>query len=357
MTTLIDFIMDLFRSPDRAAHFIANPEQTLRDAGVPANVTAAQLQAVAATAAPAGVALGGGDPIVGLQRAVADHHNIASPFSPSYTSQPTFAPQTHADLASHNATEVASNNDFMSPAQHGGENAQNGAFNLGFGDITLGNKTSNTAADGSVVNTGTAGHIDTTNVKGDGNVVGDGNSANTGIIEAGSHSPVTVGHGNETTVHDSSQHAGGDVISDNDGPVIKDNDMSGGHGGNAGTSGGGSLIGIGNGGNEANSGGGGGGGSIVINDSHSNTNSGNAASTTAVGGNQTNAGHDVSSTANSTTSSNVHTDTTSHVDTSVHEDNSVHQDSSIHSDNSFSQQNSLHQTNETHFEPDTHIGF
>ena len=76
-----------------------------------------------------------------------------------------------------------------------------------------------------------------------------------------------------------------------------------------------------------------------------------------LGGNQTNAGHDVSSTANSSTSSNVHTDTTSHVETSVHEDNSVHQDSSIHSDNSFSQENSLHQTNETHFEPDTHIGF
>src|SRR6478609_6849485 len=281
MPTLIDFILDLFRTPATAASFVTDPEGTLREAGLP-NVSAAQLASVAASAAPAGVALGSGDPIYGLQRAVADYHSIASPFSPqtSFAPQTDFASHNATDFASHNATDLASNNDFMSPAQHGGENAQNGAFNLGFGDITLGNKTSNTAADGSVVNTGTAGHIDTTNVKGDGNVVGDGNSANTGIIEAGSHSPVTVGHGNETTVHDSSQHAGGDVISDNDGPVIKDNDMSGGHGGNAGPSGGGSLIGIGNGGNEANAGGGGGGGSIVINDTHSNTNSGNAASTT-----------------------------------------------------------------------------
>ena len=106
--------------------------------------------------AAAGLFLGGGDPIHGLQQAVASHHNIASP---TWSPQNTFAPQT--DFASHNNVPVASNNDLMSPDQAAGANAQNGAFNLGFGDITLGDKTSNTATEGGVVNTGTAGDIDT----------------------------------------------------------------------------------------------------------------------------------------------------------------------------------------------------
>src|SRR5258705_5626032 len=178
MTTLIDYILALSRSPDVAATFVRDPDGALRDAGLP-NVSAAQLQAVAATTVPAGVMLGGGNPVQGLQSAVANYHNIPSAFSP----QTAFAPQT--DFASHNATEVASNNDFMSPDQAAGANAQNGAFNLGFGDITLGDKTSNTATDGGVVNTGTARHIDTTSVNGDGNVFGHGNNANTGVIEGG----------------------------------------------------------------------------------------------------------------------------------------------------------------------------
>ena len=209
MTSLIDYILDLFRSPDVAASFIQDPDGAMRDAGLP-NVSAAQLASVAATAAPAGVALGGGDPVHGLQRAVADYHSIASPFSP----QTTFAPQTQTDFASHNATQVASNNDFMSPDQAAGANAQNGAFNLGFGDITFGDKTTNTATDGGVVNTGNAGDIDTTNVEGDGNVVGDDNNANTGNIGGGSN--VNVGEDNE--IDDSGDSdAGGDVIKDNDG--------------------------------------------------------------------------------------------------------------------------------------------
>lgn len=53
MTTIIDYILDLFRSPDLAGAFVADPEQALRDAGLP-NVTAAQLSAVAATAAQIG---------------------------------------------------------------------------------------------------------------------------------------------------------------------------------------------------------------------------------------------------------------------------------------------------------------
>ena len=207
-----------------AATFVRDPDGALRDAGLP-NVSAAQLQAVAASAAPAGVFLGDGDPVYGLQNAVANYHSIPAAFSP----QTAFAPQT--DFASHNATELASNNDFMSPNQSAGTNAQNGAFNLGFGDITLGDKTTNTATNGGVVNTGHAGHIDTTSVNGDGNVVGHDNNANTGVIESGSHSPITVGEGNQTHVSDTSQHSGGDIIDGNQGTVIKDNDMSGGHGG------------------------------------------------------------------------------------------------------------------------------
>src|SRR5690606_3359043 len=111
MNTLIDFILDLFRSPASAASFVMDPDGALRDAGLP-NVTAAQLASVAATAAPAGYALGGGDPIVGLQRAVADHHqlasNFASPFSPQTSWAPTFAPETDTDLLSGNNVPVAS---------------------------------------------------------------------------------------------------------------------------------------------------------------------------------------------------------------------------------------------------------
>ena len=272
MTTLIDFILDLFRSPASAASFIADPDGSLRDAGLP-NVTAAQLHAVAATAAPAGVLLGGGNPVVGLQRAVADHHNIpaqfaapvASPFSP----QTQFAPE----VASHNNTDLASHNDvpIMSPNQGAGANAQQGGFNLGFGDITLGNKTSNTAADGGVV---VDGENDGDIVSGDGAVLGDGNTTTNGDIWAGPDSNVAVGEDNE--IEDNSQSAGGDLISDNEAPVISDVDMSGGHGGGA--SGGDSLIGIGSGG--ASGGDGGNAGSIIIDDTDTNL----------VGGNQTEVG-------------------------------------------------------------------
>ncbi len=328
MTNLIDYILDLFRSPDVAATFVRDPDGALRDAGLP-NVSAAQFQAVAASAAPAGVFLGGGDPVQGLQHAVANYHSIPAAFSP----QTAFAPQT--DFASHNATEVASNNDFLSPDQHAGANAQNGAFNLGFGDITLGDKTTNTATDGAVVNTGTAGDIDTTSVNGDGNVVGDGNDANTGTILAGDHSSTNIGDGNDTTIKDTSQHAGGDVISGNDGPVIKDVDMSGGHGGSASSSGGGGLLGIGNGGNEANAGGGGGGGSIILTDSHAtNTGGGDVTTTDTHGG-------DISGTVDA-----------SHDDNSV--DNSDHSTHDSHDD--LSTHDSHDATVETHVDVSNDVG-
>lgn len=310
MTTLIDFILDLFRSPASAASFVVDPDGALRDAGLP-NVTAAQLASVAATAAPAGYALGGGDPIVGLQRAVADHHqlasNFASPFSPqtSWAPQNTFAPETNTDLASHNNIPVAS------PVQDAGANAQNGAFNLGFGDITLGDKTSNTATNGGVVVDGdNKGDI----VSGDGAVLGNNNDVNNGDILAGSGSHVAVGRGNE--IEDNSQHAGGDVVSGNSGAVIKDNDLSGGNGG--GSHGGGSLLGIGSG----NSAGGDGGnaGSIIVSDSHANS------------GTQTTIGGDSGShnSVDESTTTSVNTET-SH-DTSI-EDHSTSYESNIGSGN------------------------
>lgn len=272
MTTIIDYILDLFRSPDLAGAFVADPEQALRDAGLP-NVTAAQLQAVAATAAPAGVALGGGDPVLGLQRAVADHHSIATSFAPMYAPQRTFAPET--DIASHNKT----NAEFLSPDQSSGANSQVGGFNLGFGDITFGNKTSNTATDGGVVVDGdNAGTVTTgngnvvgdenitgedivvgdENVTGDDNVVGDDNTKVD--VETGNHSPVVIGDENE--VEDNSQIAGDDIISDNDGPVLNDVDTSGGNGG--GSVSGGGLIG---GGHSSGGDGGNGGGITIIDNS------------------------------------------------------------------------------------------
>ena len=93
MTNVIDWILDLFRDPVRAQAFIADPDRSMAAANV-SNVTAAQVQSVAATVAPAAVLHGGGDPVVGLQQAVAQTHGIA------------FVPQRQ--------TEVFSNNDTLS---------------------------------------------------------------------------------------------------------------------------------------------------------------------------------------------------------------------------------------------------
>ena len=162
MANLIDYILDLFRNPEAAAAYVADPEGAMRDAGVPP-VSPAQFQAVAAAAAPAGVVMGGGDPVVGLQRAVADHHQVAQNFASPFSPQTNFAPATevasrnNTDVASHNP--IASNNDtsFMSPPQSSGANSQQGGFNLGFGDITFGDKTTQTATDGGVVVGGAEG--------------------------------------------------------------------------------------------------------------------------------------------------------------------------------------------------------
>ncbi len=74
-----------------------------------------------------------------------------------------------------------------SPVQDAGANAQQGAFNLGFGDITFGDKTTNTATNGGVV---VDGDNDGDIVSGDGAVLGNGNAVNNGDILAGSGSNV-----------------------------------------------------------------------------------------------------------------------------------------------------------------------
>ena len=92
MISLIDFILNLFRDQNAAADYIAHPEQALLDAGL-GNVAPAQIAAVAATAVPS-VALGQGDPVLGLQRAVSNQWG----FEPVYAPQRVFAPETNTDL-------------------------------------------------------------------------------------------------------------------------------------------------------------------------------------------------------------------------------------------------------------------
>jgi hypothetical protein len=268
---LIDYILNLFRSPDPdvARQFVANPVQAASTATGQA-VSAAQLQTAYTAVAPVSAAYGGGDPIVGMQRAVANHNHLE--FEPNRVLSPD------TEFASRNNTEFLSNNDPQVLSPNAGESVQQGGVNLDFSDMTFGDR--NEASDGSVINTGNAGDIDATNVKGDGNVVGDDNeNVNTGDIE---DSNVNIGEDNE--IDDSGdQTAGGDIISGNEGPVINDVDMSGGNGGGAvGGDGGGGLIGVGNDGGNAAGGAGGSGGGIVIND--------NDTETTNVDGNQTTVG-------------------------------------------------------------------
>jgi len=305
MLSLLDWILDLFRNEDAARAFVAAPEQTMRDAGL-AGVSAAQVSTLAATAVP-GLVLGGGDPVVGLQRAVSNHYGFAPAYQPVYAPSPTFAPQT--DLASHNDTSL------LSPDQAAGANAQQGAFNLGFGDITFGNKTTNTATNGGVVVDGdNKGDI----VSGDGAVLGNGNDVNNGHVVAGTGSNVAIGH-SHVSDNGTTATGGSTVIKDNSGPVLHDVDASGGNGGGA--SAGGSLIGLGGG---HASGGNAGGGGITIIDSHPSTNSGNTAS------------------------SPVNTQTETHTSTTVvdHSDNSVHSvvDSSTHDSSSHALYDGGHDT-------------
>ena len=280
MTTIIDYILDLFRSPDVAQAFINDPDEAMRVAGVPANVTAAQLHAVAATAAPAGMVLGGGDPIVGLQRAVADHHSIASPFSPQTTFAPqrTFAPETNTEFASRNDTDLLSNNDTRLASPQAGESVQQGGVNLDFSDMTFGDRSeTNAIGDGAVA---VGGDNDGDIVSGDGAVLGNNNDVNNGDVLAGTGSNVNIGDG-DIEDNGTTNTGSGDVIQDNEGPVLNDVDASG--GGASGGDGDSGLIGIGGGdGGDAT----GGSGGIVIVDNDTNAVGGDQ-TTTEVGGDVT----------------------------------------------------------------------
>jgi hypothetical protein len=221
---------------------------------------------------------------------------------------------------------VLSNNDPHILSPEAGHDVQQGGVNLDFGDITFGEKTTNTADHGGVVVNGdNDGDILT-----DGSVKQDGdhNNANTGDIAAVDHSPVIVGNGND--VEDNSQETGGgDIIQGNEGPVVKTGDIDTGGGGASGGNGGhggGILTGGGGDGGAAT---GGAGGGVVIAPTHTTT--------TSAGGDVTNVethGGDISGSVDAShddNSSNSHnTDTSTHdshdsVDNSVHETTDIHQ--------------------------------
>ena len=323
MTNVIDWILDLFRDPVQAQAFVNDPDRAMTNAGVQ-NVTAAQVQAVAATVAPAAVIHGGGNPVQGLQQAVAETHGIA------FTPQHVFAPETQAfsnnDTLSHN--DVLSNNDPHILSPEAGHDVQQGGVNLDFGDITFGDKTTNTADHGGVVVNGdNDGDILT-----DGSVKQDGdhNNANTGDIDAGDHSPVIVGNGND--VEDNSQETGGgDIIQGNEGPVVKTGDIDtsgGGASGGDGGHGGGILTGGGGDGGDAT---GGAGGGVVIaadaNHDHHRT-----AATSPTSKPMVATSPAASTQATTTTRRTATTPTTRRTTATTTIDNSVHETTDIHQD-------------------------
>ena len=226
----------------------------MRDAGI-SGATAAQLSSVAATAVP-GLVLGDGDPIAGLQRAVSNQYGFAPAYapsadpvfaasptyapspiyapSPSFAPSPTFAPETTTDLASNNTTDLASNNSpqlasnnstpLFSPPQDAGANAQNGAFNLGFGDITLGSKTTQSATGHGVV---TGGDSNGDIVSGDGAVLGNDNAITNGDILADRGANISTGQAAVIRDSGTTTTAGADAIATADsGSVIKGSDNS-----------------------------------------------------------------------------------------------------------------------------------
>lgn len=210
MLTLIDYILNLFRDRAAAADYVAHPEQALIDAGL-GNVAPAQLASVAATAVPS-LALGAGDPVIGLQRAVANNWG----FEPTYAPAATWAPQTDFLSGNRTDTDLASHNNvpLFSPNQDAGANAQNGAFNLGFGDITLGDKTT---ASGQAVAVSGPNNGDI--LTGDGSALGQGNDVYSGDVVTGANSNVNYGNAND--VDEGNTAVGHDVVSTHDGTVIQ----------------------------------------------------------------------------------------------------------------------------------------
>ncbi len=140
----------------------------------------------------------------------------ASPSSRSPPSQHVFAPETQGAFSNN---DTLSHNDVLSP--EAGHDVQQGGVNLGFGDITFGDKTRNTATDGGVVDDGDNA----------GDIVSDG-----AVKQPATTTPSTTatsgrcrvecgrgqrqrgrGHNPETD--------GDDLIPDNEGPVVKTGDI------------------------------------------------------------------------------------------------------------------------------------
>lgn len=365
MIALIDFILSLFRSEDAARAFVAAPEQAMRDAGI-SGVTAAQLSSVAATAVP-GLVLGDGDPIAGLQRAVSNQYGFAPAAEPAYAPQaaepvwapshtyapayapafasptfapaPTFAPETQTDLASRNNTELASHNSpelasnnttdlashnstpVFSPPQDAGANAQNGAFNLGFGDITLGSKTTQSASGHGVV---TGGDSNGDIVSGDGAVLGNNNALTNGDIRADHGANISTGQA--AVIHDSgtTTTAGADAITTADsGTVIKGADNSLHNGASIGGSSTTTTV--------------GGTGNTTAADGHEATTTTVTHTTTTTTDNADHSVHEATVTDASTHDASHHslfdTSLLSNNDTASHNDTSLHSDPSLASGN------------------------
>jgi len=321
MASMIDWILDLFRDPAQAAAFVADPQRAMLDAGV-STVTSAQLAAVASTAVPSLALNGGGDPVVGLQQAVASHYG----FAPAFVPQP-FA-GTSADLLSNNDTRL------LSPETNIHDDH---SINVGFGDFTLGDKT--TAQGDGAVAIGGSNHGDI--VSGDGAVLGNGNTVNNGNIHAGHGSTVTVGDGNATS--EGNTTAGGDVLSSHDGTVIK----TSGHGTTSVSEGNTTTV----------------HGNQTVTDVHGSGNTTGVDNSSNVIHTSTtdNSVHDSSVHSNSVPDTSVH-DSSTH-DSSVHDSSAQHSsmfDSSLHANSSYdtsvhdnSIQASTHQ--DTGF--DSHFGF
>ena len=189
-----------------------------------------------------------------------------------------------------------------------------------------------------MINTGNAGDIDNTNVDGHGNVVGDGNvGANTGDIVAGEGSTVQAGgrQRERQSMAASPDSGGGDIISGNEGPVVKTGDIDASGGGAAGGNGGhgGGILSVAAA--TAANATAGAGGTVVIAPTQTtttNTDGGDVTTVDTHGGDISggiDASHDDNSSNSHNTDNSVHD---SHNDNSMHTDNSVHQHIDTHVD-------------------------
>lgn len=202
MTSLIDFILALFRDEESGRAFVADPSRALADAGL-SHVSPEQLSSVASTVAPQ-VALTGGDPLSGLRQAVAESHgadvftsavaptnSVFSDISSGIPSNSLFS-DIPIDIpidteASHNDTEVHDNTTQL--GSHNATPIASPEFN--FGDFVLGDQNS-ASGDGAVAISGSSsGDI----VSGEGAMLGDGNEVYNGDLVTGSNSNIAYGPG------------------------------------------------------------------------------------------------------------------------------------------------------------------